>query len=135
MFSTVVQIMANNTRVIQCVLVSYQLTRNSKNICYLCQSVILKRDLSQSPKAELSIQSSILIPVLTSGLEPWLLTERMRLQMQASEIRFLPGLLLCKLSRANLRVSGNWKKRFYYQWSEIIHLVSNFVSQNEMKRG
>ena len=49
--------------------------------------IVLKRKLSR--KTKLSVFMSIFVPILTHGLESWLMTERMRSQMQASEMRFL----------------------------------------------
>ena len=48
--------------------------------------VVLKRE--QSRKAKLSVFKSIFIPILTYGHECWAMTERVRLQMQASKMRF-----------------------------------------------
>ena len=53
----------------------------------LHQIVVLKRELSR--KAKLSVFQSIFVPIFTYGNEFWVMTERVRLQMQASEIRFL----------------------------------------------
>ena len=50
-------------------------------------SVVMKRELSE--KAKLSIFKAIFVPILTYGHEFWVMTERMRLQLQASEMRFL----------------------------------------------
>uniref|UniRef100_A0A8C6LH54 DUF4371 domain-containing protein n=1 Tax=Nothobranchius furzeri TaxID=105023 RepID=A0A8C6LH54_NOTFU len=52
-------------------------------------SVVVKRELSQ--KARLSIYRSIYVPILTYGHELWVMTERMRLQIQAAEMSFLRG--------------------------------------------
>ena len=46
-----------------------------------------KRELSK--KAKLAIFRSIFVPILTYGHESWVMTERMRSQVQASEMRFL----------------------------------------------
>ena len=53
----------------------------------LHHSVVLKRELSR--KAKLSVFKSIFVPILTYGHESWVMTERVRTQMQASEMRFL----------------------------------------------
>ena len=53
----------------------------------LHHSVVLKRELLR--KAKLSVFKLILIPILTYGHESWTITERVRSQMQASEMRFL----------------------------------------------
>ena len=50
-------------------------------------SVVMKRELSK--KAKLSIFKAVFVPILTYGHESWVMTERMRSQVQASEIRFL----------------------------------------------
>ena len=47
----------------------------------------MKRELSK--KAKLSIFKAVFIPIFTYGHESWVMTERMRSQVQASEIRFL----------------------------------------------
>ena len=53
----------------------------------LHHSVVLKRKLSR--KAKLSVFKSIFVPILTSGHEYWVMTEKVRSQMEASEMRFL----------------------------------------------
>ena len=53
----------------------------------LHRSVVMKRELSQ--KAKLAIFRSIFVPISTYGHESWVLTEKMRSRVQASEIRFL----------------------------------------------
>ena len=50
-------------------------------------SVVMKRELSK--KAKLSIFKAVFVPILTYGHESWVMTERMRSQVQASEVRFL----------------------------------------------
>ena len=50
-------------------------------------SVIMKRELSK--KAKLSIFKAVFVPILTYGHESWVMTERMRSQVQASKMRFL----------------------------------------------
>ena len=50
-------------------------------------SVVMKRELSK--KAKLSIFKTVFVPILTYGHESWVITERMRSQVQASEMRFL----------------------------------------------
>ena len=50
-------------------------------------SVVIKRQLSK--KAKLSIFKAVFVPILTYGHESWVMTERMRSQVQASETRFL----------------------------------------------
>ena len=50
-------------------------------------SVVIKRELSK--KAKLSIFKAVFVPILTYGHESCVMTERMRSQVQASEMRFL----------------------------------------------
>ena len=50
-------------------------------------SVVMKRELFK--KVKLTIFRSIFVPILSYGHESWVMTERMRSQMQASEMRFL----------------------------------------------
>ena len=53
----------------------------------LQHSVVMKRELSKN--AKLSVFKTIFVPILTYGHESWVMTERVRPQMQASEMRFL----------------------------------------------
>ena len=53
----------------------------------LHDSVAMKRELSK--KAKLSIFKAVSVPILTYGLECWVMNKRMRSQVQASEMRFL----------------------------------------------
>ncbi len=62
----------------------------------LYQTVMVKRELSQ--KAKLLIYQSIFVPTLTYGHEFWVMTERMRLQIQAGEMSFL-----CRVVGLSLR--------------------------------
>ena len=50
-------------------------------------SVVMKRELSK--KVKLSVFKTVFVPILTYGHESWVMTERMRSQTQASEMRFL----------------------------------------------
>ena len=50
-------------------------------------SVVIKRELSK--KAKLSIFKAVFAPILTNGHESWVMAERVRSQVQASEMRFL----------------------------------------------
>ena len=50
-------------------------------------SVVVKRELSR--KAKLSIYQSIFVPALTYGHELWVVTERTRSRVQATEMSFL----------------------------------------------
>ena len=54
----------------------------------LHHSVVMKRELSK--KAKLSLLKTVFVPILTYGHESWVMTERVRSQVQASEVRFLP---------------------------------------------
>ena len=47
----------------------------------------MKRQLSK--KAKLSIFETVFVPIRTYGYESWTVTERVRSQVQAYEIRFL----------------------------------------------
>ena len=49
-------------------------------------SVVIKRELSK--KAKLSIFKTAFVPNLTYGHESWVITERVRSQVQASEMNF-----------------------------------------------
>ncbi|KAK3550515.1 hypothetical protein QTP70_000068 [Hemibagrus guttatus] len=51
------------------------------------RSVVVKKELSR--KAKLSIYQSIYVPTLTYGHELWVMTERVRSQIQAAEMSFL----------------------------------------------
>ena len=50
-------------------------------------SFVMKRELSK--KAKLSIFKAVFVPILTYGHESWIVTKRVRSQVQASEVRFL----------------------------------------------
>ena len=50
-------------------------------------SVVMKRELSK--KAKLSIFKIVFVPILTYGHESWVMTERVRSQVQASKRRVL----------------------------------------------
>ena len=49
--------------------------------------VVMKRELSK--KSKLSVFKAVLVPILTNGRESWVITERVRSQVQVSEMRFL----------------------------------------------
>ena len=72
-------------------------------------SVVMKRELSK--KAKLSIFKAVFVPILTYGHEPWVMTERMRSQVQASEMRFLRRIegitLFNKVRSSEIRKSLN----------------------------
>ena len=50
-------------------------------------SVVMKLELSKM--AKLSIFRADFVPILTYGHESWVMTERVRPQVQVSELRFL----------------------------------------------
>ena len=50
----------------------------------LYRSVVLKRELCT--KAKLSVFKSVFVSILNYGLECWVMTERMRCQVQAAEM-------------------------------------------------
>ena len=50
-------------------------------------SVVIKRELSK--KAKLSIFKTAIVPILTCAHESWVITKRVRSQVQASEMNFL----------------------------------------------
>ena len=65
-------------------------------------SVVMKRELSK--KAKLSIFKAVFVHMLTYGHKSWEMTERMRSQVQASEMRFLrriEGVTLCNKERSS----------------------------------
>ena len=72
-------------------------------------SVVLKRELSK--KAKLSVFKTIYVPILTYGHESWVMTEKVRSQVQASEMRFLRRIegvtLLDKVRSSEIRKSLN----------------------------
>ena len=53
----------------------------------LHDSVVMKRELLK--KAKLSVFKAVCVPTLTYGHESWVVTKRVRSQVQASEMRFL----------------------------------------------
>ena len=72
-------------------------------------SVVMKRELSK--KAKLSIFKAVFVPILTYGHESWVMTETMRSQVQASEMRFLRRIegvtLFNKVRNSEIRKSLN----------------------------
>ena len=74
-------------------------------------SIVMKRELSK--KAKVSIFKAVLVPILTYGHESWAMTERMRSQVQASEIRCLRKIegvtLFNKVRISEIRKSLNIK--------------------------
>ena len=75
----------------------------------LHNSVVMKRELSK--KAKLSIFEAVFVPILTYGHESWVMTKRMRSQVQASEMRFLRKIegvtLFNKVRSSEIRKSLN----------------------------
>ena len=69
----------------------------------------MKRELSK--KAKLSIFKSVFVPILTYGHESWVMIQRMRSQVQASEMRFLRRIegvtLFNKVCSSEIRESLN----------------------------
>ena len=72
-------------------------------------SIVMKQELLK--KAKFSVFKAVLIPILTYGHEWWVVTERVRLQVQASEMRFLRRIeevtLFYKVRSAEIRKSLN----------------------------
>ena len=72
-------------------------------------SVVMKRELSK--KAKLSIFEAVFVPILTYGHESWVMTKRVRSQVQASEMRFLRRIegvtLFNKVRSSEIRKSLN----------------------------
>ena len=87
-------------------------------------SVVMKRELSK--KAKLSIFKAVFVPILTNGHESWVMTKRVRSQVQASETRFLRKIegvtLFTKVRCSEIRKSLNIKplglriKRSQLRW-------------------
>ena len=75
----------------------------------LYYSVVMKRELSKN--AKLSISKAVFVPILTCSHESWIMTERMRSQVQASEMRFLRRIkevtLFNKVRSSEIRKSLN----------------------------
>ena len=71
----------------------------------------MKRELSK--KAKLLIFKAVFVPILTYGHESWVMTERMRSQVQASKMRFLRRIeevtLFNKVRSSEIRKSLNIK--------------------------
>ena len=72
-------------------------------------SVVMKRELSK--KAKLSIFKAVFVPIFTYGHGSWVMTKRMRSQVQASEMRFLRRIervtLFNKVRSSKIRKSLN----------------------------
>ena len=75
-------------------------------------SVAMKQKLSKTEN--LSVFKTIFVPILTYGHKAWVMTERMRSQVQASEIRFLRRIeevtLFNKVRSSEIRKSLNIKQ-------------------------
>ena len=74
-------------------------------------AVVLKRELLK--KSKLLLFKSIFVAILTYGLESWIMSERMRWQIQASAMKFLrktEGVMIFdKLRYTAIRTSLNIK--------------------------
>ena len=72
-------------------------------------AVVMKQELSK--KAELSIFTTVFVPILTYGHKSWVMFERMRSKVQASEMRFLRRIegvtLFNKVRSSEIRKSLN----------------------------
>ena len=72
-------------------------------------SVVMKRELPK--KASSQIFKTVFVPFLTYGHECWIMTERVRSQMQESKMRFLPRIegvtLFNKVRSSEIRKSVN----------------------------
>ena len=64
-----------------------QIGKASEVMRALHYSVVTKRELSK--KAKLSIFKAVFVPILTCNHESWVMSKRVRSQVQASEMRFL----------------------------------------------
>ena len=96
--------------------------------------VVMKRESSK--KAKLSNLKTVFIPILTFRHESWVITKRVRSQVQASEMRFLRRIervtLFDKVWSSEIRTSLNIeplldssnRKIIYYTG---LHLFSFFV--------
>ena len=77
-------------------------------------SVVMKRELSK--KSKLSIFRTGFVPILTYGHESWVMTESVRSQLQASEMKFLrriEGVILFnKVRSSEIRKSLNIEPLF-----------------------
>ncbi|KAK3512527.1 hypothetical protein QTP70_015639 [Hemibagrus guttatus] len=71
------------------------------------RSVVVKKELSQ--KAKLSIYQSIYVPTLTYGHELWVMTKRVRSQIQAAKMSFLRRVAGRSL-RDRVRSSVTWEE-------------------------
>ena len=91
-------------------------------------SVIMKRELSK--KAKLSIFRTVFVPILTYVHESWVMTQRVRSQGQASEMRFLRKIegvtLFNKVRSSEIRKSLNIEplllriERFHLKWFDHV---------------
>ena len=74
----------------------------------------MRRELSK--KAKLSIFKTVFVPILTYGHESWVVTERVRSQVQASELRFLRRIegvtLFYKMCSSEIQKSLNIESLF-----------------------
>ena len=80
----------------------------------LHHSIVLKRELTR--EAKLSVFKLIFVPILTYGNESWIMTARLRSQMQASETRFLQK--INKLNIVTLQFDNLSTSRRYFSGSK-----------------
>ena len=84
-------------------------------------SVVMKRELSK--KAKLSIFKAVFVSILIYGHESWVMTERMRSQVQASEMRFLRRIegvtLFNKVRSSEIRKSLNIEPRYFSELKDL----------------
>ena len=80
-----------------------------RRCCMHLQSYLMRA--GGQKKAKLSICKAVFVPILTYGHESWVMTERMRSQVQASEMRFLRRIegvtLFNKVRSSEIRKSLN----------------------------
>ena len=87
----------------------------------LHNSVVMKRELSK--KAKLSIFQAVFVPILTYDHESWGVTERVRSQVQASEMRFLQKIegvtLFNEVRSSEIQKSLNIDPLLLIEWSQL----------------
>ena len=110
----------------------------------LHRSVVLKRELCT--RAKLSIFRSAYFPILTNGHECWIMNEKVRSQVQASEIGFWRRIssltLLDTVKSADIRESLNIEslllrlKRSHLRWCGHVDTIqTNAPGKNSQKTG
>ena len=70
------------------------------------EAMVLDRQKVACSLVKLSIYRSIYVPTLTYGHELWVMTERIRSQIQAAEMSFL-----CRVAGCSLRDEGGARSR------------------------